>query len=103
MFFVNFSVDKVWVIDIITVTPEYTKRGLANQMTAKVLRTAKERGFTIALLKSTSAYTRPQKINRFGFGIVLEKSFSDNYANYSEMTDEIKKSHQSAAVLVKVL
>ena len=95
--------DKVWVIDVTSVTPEYTKRGLANQMTAKVLQTAKERGFTIAMSESTSAYTQRNKINRFGFEIVLEKSFSDNYANYSDMTDEIKKSHQSAAVLVKVL
>ena len=91
------------MIDVTTVIPEYTRRGLANQMTAKVLETAKERGFTIVMSESTSTYTQRNKINRFGFEVVLERNFSDSYANYSEMFEEMKKSHKSAAVLVKRL
>ena len=91
------------MIQVTSVTPEYTRRGLANKMTAQVLETAKEIGYTIVVSLSTSAYTQRNKINTFHFEKLLEVSIADNYANYSQMSEELKKSHRTGTVLVKKL
>lgn len=95
--------DEVWVIQITSVCPEYTRRGLANAMTERVLVVAKELGFTIVMSESSSTYTQRNKIKNFQFEKIMESSFADNYASYSEMPEEIKKSHNASAVLIKKL
>ncbi|KAF6036944.1 Dat [Bugula neritina] len=101
--FSKLSVDKVFMIHVTSVLQEYTRRGLANEMTKKVLEVAKEAGFEYAVSESTSSYTQHNKIKRFGFEKIFEIDFESNYANYDMMPQSLKETHKSAAVLVKRL
>ncbi|KAF6023537.1 hypothetical protein EB796_018134 [Bugula neritina] len=101
--FTHLSVDKVFMIHVTSVLQEYTRRGLANEMTKKVLEVAREAGFEYAVSESTSSYTQHNKIKRFGFEKIFEIDFENNYANYDSMPAFIRESHKAVAVLTKRL
>ena len=99
----NFNrVDKVLLIHITSVCPEYMRRGLANRMTDVVLKEAKNRGYKLVASESTSNYTQRSKIKNFGFENIFELSFENNLATAAEIPEDWK-SHTKGCVLVKRL
>lgn len=98
-----YSANKMLYIMITSVRPQYTRRGLANLMTGKMLDVARDCRCSIVTAVSTSTYTQRNKINRFQFEKVLEMDFENNYLNFSSMPEAVRKAHDKAYLLVKRL
>ncbi|XP_067930230.1 arylalkylamine N-acetyltransferase-like 2 [Watersipora subatra] len=100
--FQRYGVDKVWVISLLSVIPEYTKRGLGSKMSAMVLPLAKELGYTVMISEVTSYYTQRILLEKFQFETILELPFSD-YSNYSGVPENVKNTHVNALLVAKKL
>lgn len=91
------------VIDMTSVCKEYTRKGLAHKMTEFLLAEAKRRQFPLVVSESTSAYTRKNKVSKFGFALVKVFEFTKYFESFSSMSDEMKAVHSKAYVLAKRL
>ncbi|XP_067930467.1 arylalkylamine N-acetyltransferase-like 2 isoform X1 [Watersipora subatra] len=95
-----YGVDRVWVISLLSILPEYTRRGLACRLTQQVLHEAKEKGFPVIIAEVTNYYTEKVFVQKFDFDKVLELPFSE-YSNYSQVPERIKKTNINAVLVAK--
>ena len=95
--------DKLWWINMTSVGLEYTRKGINNQMTTRVIQEATNRGFKLISSLSDSAFTQRNKIYRHNFQVVCELDFQRNYLNYEIMSEETKSTHTKCCVLAKTL
>jgi len=98
-----YRVEKIWLIEITTVHQDYTRRGIANAMTAKLLTVARDMKLLLVVSESTSKFTQQSKTRHFNFETVCESVYANDYAHYDAMPEEMKKTHLSAFLLAKQL
>lgn len=72
-------------------------------MTEAVIEEARRTGFPLIASESTSAFTQKNKIEKFGFKPLMEFDFTKCFKSYHCMSEEMRKVHNKAVVLVKEL
>ncbi|XP_067946721.1 uncharacterized protein [Watersipora subatra] len=98
-----FGVKKVWVIEMICTLPEYRGRGIAQRLTKKALEIAYAEGFRVAVTEATSSITKHFMTKYFKFQLIAELGYETNYENYKWLSEDMKKEHRAASLLVKSL
>ena len=97
-----YSKGDVWKLQIASVSPTYTKRGLACRMAEKCIEVARGLNYTVILTEFTSAYSQ-----RIGAKLKFEKLFDVDYENnypiYSELAESVRAVHKNVSVMVKKL
>ena len=98
--FSDCSVDRVWKLQIASVSPTYTKIGLAGRMAEKCIEAA--RGLNYTVTEFTSAYS--QRIGaKLKFEKLFDADYENNYPNYSELAESVRAVHKNVSVMVKKL
>ncbi|XP_067946967.1 uncharacterized protein [Watersipora subatra] len=98
-----FGVKKAWVIQIICILPEYRERGIAKRLTEKTLEIAYAEGFRLAVTEATSSITKHNMTKHFKFQSIAELGYETNYKNYKWLSEDMKREHRAASLLVKSL
>ena len=69
-------------------------------MGMKVIQIAQAKGFTLLMAKTASSYAESCFTKNVPVEVVKEVEYSSSYSLYSELPDDVKKQHPTAALVV---